>query len=148
MLPFKFKQRKCEEIIFRNASTQNMCFYLRVHTNPSQLPFGDLQGSQDYFDSPPTESPTINPVFIIEDTGEEGFAHTFNRMTTSNVIIELRSQQDEAYSVPFKVNFCRMNYIGENLSSIGVFDFPLIAFRFTPNLHQRQCRKEFFTSED
>ena len=59
MLPFKFKQRKCEEIIFRNASAQSMNFYLRVHTNPTQLPFGDLRGSQDYFDSPPTESPTL-----------------------------------------------------------------------------------------
>ena len=55
-------------------------------------------------------------------------------MTTSNVIIELKSLQDEAFSVPFKVNLCKMNYIGENLANVGVFDFPLIAFRFTPTL--------------
>ena len=75
---------------------------------------------------------------MIEDTGVEGFAHTFNRMTTSNVIIELRSLQDEAYSVPFKVNLCKMNYLGECLSNVGVFDFPLIVFRFTPNQHQHR----------
>ena len=55
MLPFKFKTRKCEEIMFRNAAPSNMNFYLRVHTNPSLLPFNDLSKSLEYFDSPPTE---------------------------------------------------------------------------------------------
>ena len=36
-----------------------MNFYLRVHTNPSLLPFNDLSKSLEYFDSPPTECGTI-----------------------------------------------------------------------------------------
>lgn len=62
--------------------------------------------------------------------GVDTFTNTFNKMTTSNVIIELKSVQDPAYSVPFKVNLCKMNYMGDNLANIQAFDFPLIAFRF------------------
>ena len=40
MLPFKYKYRKCEEIIFRNASTRKMNFYLRVHLKHEKLDFG------------------------------------------------------------------------------------------------------------
>ena len=50
--------------------------------------------------------------------GVDTFTNTFNKMTTSNVIIELKSVQDPAYSVPFKVNLCKMNYIGDNLANI------------------------------
>ena len=59
MLPFKFKTRKCEEIMFRNAAAHNMNFFLRIHTNPTLLPFNDLSKSLEYFDSQPTEAPTI-----------------------------------------------------------------------------------------
>ena len=59
MLPNKFKTRKCEEIIFRNAASHNMNFFIRIHTNPSMLPFNDLSKSLEYFDSPATETSTI-----------------------------------------------------------------------------------------
>ena len=59
MLPYKFKNRKCEEITFRNAAPYNMNLYLRIHTDPNQLPFNDLGRSLEYFDSAPTEYPTI-----------------------------------------------------------------------------------------
>lgn len=66
-------------------------------------------------------------------------------MTACNVIIELKSVQDGDYSVSFKVNFGKMNYIGDNLSAISPFDFPLIVFRFTP---PNKYKKEFFTTEE
>ena len=59
MLPFKYKNRKVEEISFRNAAPHNMNLYLRVHTSPASLPYNDLNRSIDYFDSEPTEYPTI-----------------------------------------------------------------------------------------
>ena len=59
MLPFKYKNRKCEEISFRNAAPHNMNLYLRVHTSPASLPYNDLNRSIEYFDSEPTEYPTI-----------------------------------------------------------------------------------------
>lgn len=59
-------------------------------------------------------------------------------MTASEVIIELKSVQDPAYSVPITVNFSQINYIGDNLSNILPFDFPLIVFRYTTsNRHKR-----------
>lgn len=59
MLPFKFKTRKCEELIFRNAASHNMNFFLRVHTNPSSIPFNDLSKSLEYYDSEATDYVTI-----------------------------------------------------------------------------------------
>ena len=59
MLPFKFKRRKCEEIMFRNAAANAMHFFIRIHTNPSFIPYGDLSRSIEYFDSEPTEHLTI-----------------------------------------------------------------------------------------
>ena len=59
-------------------------------------------------------------------------------MTTSDVIVELKSVQDPAYSVPFTVNFSAINYVGDTLSNISPFDFPLIVFRYTTsNRHKR-----------
>ena len=58
-------------------------------------------------------------------------------MTSSNVIIELKSVQDESFSVPFKIDFSKLRYIGDNLASISPFDFPLIVFRFTSS-NQKQ----------
>lgn len=91
-----------------------------------------------------------NPSFAIEDIGIESFALTFNNMTTFNVIIELKSVQDQTSSEsiflePFKVNFAKMKYIGDDLSNLAPFDFPLIVFRFTP---PGKYKKEFFTTED
>ena len=104
MLPYKFKNRKCEEITFRNAAPYNMNLYLRIHTDPNQLPFNDLGRSLEYFDSAPTEYPTIvsshslsniavcayqNPKFEINEMAESNSAFTksFNAMTSSTVII-------------------------------------------------------------
>ena len=86
-----------------------------------------------------------NPSFVIEDIGSESFARTFNNMTTCNVIIELKSVQDSTYSEPFKVNLAKMNYIGDDLSNIAPFDFPLIVFRFTPS---GKYKKVFFTTKE
>ena len=85
---------------------------------------------------------------MIEDNGSDTFANTFNKMTTSNVIIELKSVQDSEYSVSFKVNLCKMNYIGDNLANIAAFDFPLIAFRFTSTSQNNRYKKEIFTTEE
>ena len=39
MLPFKYKSRKVEEIIFRNAGTKNARFFLRVHPSMQSVLF-------------------------------------------------------------------------------------------------------------
>ena len=67
-------------------------------------------------------------------------------MTTSNVIIELKTIKDSAYSLPFKVDMAKLNYIGDSLSAIAPFDFPLIVFRFTPS--QKNKKQELFTSAE
>jgi len=67
-------------------------------------------------------------------------------MTTSSVIVELKSEQDPSYSVPFKVDLAKLNYIGDNLSNIAAFDFPLLVFRFTPS--QKNKKQELFTTAD
>ena len=66
-------------------------------------------------------------------------------MTVCNVIIELKSEEDPAYTKAFKVNFGRMNYIGDNLAAIKPFDFQLIVFRYTANI---KYQNEFFTTEE
>ena len=67
-------------------------------------------------------------------------------MTASYVIIELKSVEDQAYSVPFKVTLSKMNYIGDNIGgSLQSYDFPLLVFRFTPQIRNKQ---EFFTTRD
>ena len=68
MLPFKFKTRKCEELIFRNAASHNMNFFVRVHTNPSSIPFNDLSKSLEYYDSEPTDYVTIVSCLVFART--------------------------------------------------------------------------------
>ena len=67
MLPFKYKSRKVEEIIFRNAATRNQRFYLKVHQNMQSVLFqndededgsdGDTLGR--VYQSVPTERASV-----------------------------------------------------------------------------------------
>ena len=67
MLPFKFKSRKVEEIIFRNAATRNQRFYIKVHPNMQSVLFQtdeDENESEDdtlgkVYHSAPTERASV-----------------------------------------------------------------------------------------
>ena len=67
-------------------------------------------------------------------------------MTATNIIIELKAVQDAVYSLPFKVNFSKLNYIGDSMAAILPFDFPMAVFRFTTSLKNR--KQELFTTEE
>jgi len=96
-----------------------MNLYIRVHTKPSETSLTDLVSSTEYFDSAPTDYPTINPKFELDEMCLQGsFRKSFNEMTSNNVIIELKSEQDESFSVPFKVDFSKLRYIGDTLTTI------------------------------
>lgn len=71
-----------------------------------------------------------NPKFEIDEAVDLTFTKAFNSMTTSVVIMELKSMDNQSFSVRFDVDLSKLHYIGDNLSFILPFDFPLIIFRF------------------
>lgn len=68
-------------------------------------------------------------------------------MTKMEVVIELRSVQDASFSLPFVVNFCKMGFLGDDLSKIKPFDFPLIAFKFR-SPEEFKFSKQYFSTKE
>ena len=132
MLPYKFKNHECQEILLRNVSHRSMNYYLRIHTDPQAYRTGILDESKEIVESLPAEDKTINPHFVIEDTRDSDFGKAFKKITTPYLVFELKSLQDPKFSQPIKVNLSRLKHIGESLSEIKSFDFNLIVFRFQP----------------
>ena len=60
------------------------------------------------------------------------FEKKFNKMTNTQILIELKSVQEPDFSLKFVVNFSKMGFLGDDLSTIKPFDFPLIVLKFTP----------------
>ena len=61
-------------------------------------------------------------------------------------MIELRSKEDETFSVFFPVEFNDLRMIGDDLGEIEPFDFPFFALRIsdgTPN-----AANKYYTNKD
>ena len=62
-------------------------------------------------------------------------------------MLQLCSVENPAHSVTFSVDLARTAYIGEDLTKIKPFDFPLIVFRFSPP-EDNKYKREYFTTQD
>ena len=71
MLPFKYKSRKVEEIIFRNAGTHNSRFFLKVHQNMQSVLFHTQDGEES------DEEETLGKVFRSMSTEHASLVSTF-----------------------------------------------------------------------
>lgn len=154
MLPFKFKNQVCKEILLRNVHHRSMNYYLRIHSDPQAYRTGILDESKEsMIESLPTEDKSINPSFVIKDTRDSEFGKQFEKLTTPCLVVEIRSLQDPKFSLPIMVNLSSLEYIGESLSDIKSFDFHLIVFRMQPptdlfeSMGSQTCT-EFWTTKD
>ena len=60
------------------------------------------------------------------------FEKKFNKITQSQIVVELRSIQEINFTLTFVVNFSTLRFLGDDISKIKPFDFPFIALKFTP----------------
>ena len=62
-------------------------------------------------------------------------------------MLQLCSVENPKHTVTFQVDLAHTAYIGEDLTKIKPFDFPLIIFKFSPPADNKY-KREYFTTQD
>ena len=84
MLPFKYKSRKVEEIIFRNAGTQNTRFFIKVHPSMQSVLFQSAAGGEEESE----EDDTLGKVFQSLPTEDAGLVSVDSQVLLINLCLE------------------------------------------------------------
>ena len=75
---------------------------------------------------------TQNPNFEMEEQVPD-FLASFDELSTFDILLKLRADDDSKFKVDFHVNFTQIELIARDMQQIKEYDFELLVFNFGAN---------------